>query len=230
MQHSPAWLHGEPLVLHIVSQTPPLQSAEQHSAGAAQGEPPGLQPPPPHMPLVHWFEQHWPGVEHAVPAAPHAAPQVPALQPPEQHSAGAAHGSPLFLHVGAVQRPSSHVPEQHDVPKSQMEPASRHVATHWPLWQLPEQQSPGAEHAPLALQLAPEPDDGPAPPPPPAPKLTVGSLLQPANGAKTKRPRTTEDQARRGVTARRVSAHFKSIEVRGASPGRLVKAENRCAS
>jgi hypothetical protein len=82
------------------------------------------------VPPVHWPEQHWAGAEHAAPAAPHPALQTFALHCPEQHSPGAAHGSLLFLQVGVVQRPSSHAPEQQDVPKSQIDPGSRQVATH----------------------------------------------------------------------------------------------------
>ncbi len=166
--------------MQIVSQVPPAHEPEQHSPLPPQGEPPGLHiVPPPHWPPLHCPEQHCPGAEQAVPSAPQAAPQTLFVHPPAQHSAGAVQGSPLFLQVGAVHRPSSHSPEQHDVPNSQMEPASRQEATHCPLWQAPEQHSAGEAQAPLALQPVPvEPVTDPvAPPEPPPPKLTCGSLL-----------------------------------------------------
>lgn len=182
MQHSPACWQGCPFVLQRVSQVPPGHEPEQHSASPPQGEPPGLHiVPAPHSPPLHCPEQHWPGAEHAVPSGPHAVPQMAFVQAPAQHSLGAEHGSPLFLHVGAVHRSSTHSPEQHDVPNSQMDPASRQDATHCPLWQAPEQHSAGDAQAPLALHPVPvDPTTGPAvvaPPDPPPPKDTCGSLL-----------------------------------------------------
>ncbi len=202
MQHSPAEVHGWPLVLQAVEHVPASQSIEQHSVFPPQGEPPGLHVVA-HTPPLQMPEQQFEGPAHIAPSGEHAVVQVPLAQEPEQQSAGAWQTSPAFLHVAIAHWPWTHAPEQHDVPKSQIDPASRQDATHWPLWHCPEQHSPAAAHAPLALQ--PVPVDGPtcavpAPPEPPPPKLICGSLLQPAKAAYDPKPKSRPEQARKKLT------------------------------
>lgn len=228
--------------MQIVEQVPASHAIEQHSAGAPHGEPPGLHIPVPQMLLTQAPEQHCPSEVHAIPSFRQALLQMPFAHPPPQHSDGATQVSPSFLHVGVAQRPSAQAPEQHEVPKSQIDPAPRHEATHCPLWHWPEQHSPGAAQAPLALQ--PVPVEGPtsavAPPEPPPPKLTCGSLLHPANAAYDPTAKTSPDQARKKLTDEEVittpvspataAGQPRSIDVLGASPGTLANAEKCCAS
>jgi hypothetical protein len=234
------------LVLQVVEHVPPSQSIEQHSALPPHGEPPGLhvvaQTPPLQIP-----EQQFAGPAHIAPSGEHVLEQVPLAQEPEQQSAGAWQTSPAALQLAIAHWPETQAPEQHDVPKSQIDPASRHEATHWPLWHWPEQHSPAAAHAPLALH--PVPVDGPtcalpAPPEPPPPKLICGSLLQPANAAYDPTANRIPEQARKKLTGREVitrprprphcrcgivdgaaSDQPRSIDVLGARPGTLAKAE-----
>ncbi len=72
---------------------------------------------------------------HAVPSAEQVpVPHTLFVHPDEQHSAGAAQGSPTFLHVGVAHLPLRHAPEQHEVPNSQIESGSKQDATHCPIW------------------------------------------------------------------------------------------------
>ena len=84
---------------------------EQHCAFVKQPNPPLFTQP--HVPVLHWPEQHDPALKHCVPSAAQAALQWPPSQWPEQHCPSAVQVWLAGPHPGAPQKPFTQLPEQH---------------------------------------------------------------------------------------------------------------------